>query len=114
MKTFLKWLVLVPIGLVLLAFAIANRDPVRVVLDPLPGDYSDLQITAPLFLVMFITGALGVVAGGLVTWLAQGRHRRAARHARADVARLRTETSSLRAQMAPRIGSALDRPRDAA
>ncbi len=114
MKTFLKWLVLAPVGLVLLAFAIANRQPVRVVLDPLPGEYADFQITAPLFLILFLAMGVGVLAGGIVTWLAQGRYRRAARHARADVERLRTEADRMRAQLSPRLPAILEQPRDAA
>lgn len=118
MKTFLTWLVLAPIGVILLAFAIANREPVRVILDPLPGDVSDLQVHVPLFLILFIAAALGVLAGGFATWLAQGRHRRAARHARADLDRLRNEAENLRAQLAAQAASpslgALERPRDAA
>src|SRR3954454_9376352 len=114
MKTFLKWLVLAPLGLILLVFAIANREPVRVVLDPLPGDGSDFQINAPLFLILFLFAALGVLAGGLATWLSQGRHRRAARHARSDLDRLRNEAETLRAQLAARSAGALERPRDAA
>lgn len=114
MKAVLKWLVLVPVGVILLVFAIANREPVRVVVDPLPGQYSLFEITAPLFIVLFLAAGLGVLAGGIATWFAQGRHRRAARHARADVERLRREAESLRAQLAPRIPPAIERPRDAA
>lgn len=114
MKTFLKWLVLAPVGVILLAFAIANREPVRVVLDPLPGDGSDFQIAAPLFLILFFAIGVGVLAGGLATWLAQGRHRRAVRHARSDIDRLRNEADNLRAQLATRSAGALERTRDAA
>jgi uncharacterized integral membrane protein len=114
MKTFLKWLVLAPVGVILLAFAIANREPVRVVLDPLPGDGSDFQIAAPLFLIIFLAIGVGVLAGGFAAWLAQGRHRRAARHARADIDRLRNEADNLRAQLGARSAGALARTRDAA
>ncbi|MDB5642286.1 MAG: hypothetical protein JWN07_1603 [Hyphomicrobiales bacterium] len=113
MKTFLKWLVLAPLGVLLLAFAIANREPVRVVLDPLPGD-SEFQIAAPLFLILFLATGLGVLAGGFATWVSQGRHRTAARHARSDIDRLRNEADNLRAQLAVRAGTALERTRDAA
>ena len=113
MKTFLKWLFLAPLGVLLLAFAIANREPVRVILDPLPGD-PEFMIAAPLFLVLFLAAGLGVLAGGFATWLAQGRHRRAARHARSDVDRRRNEADHLRAQLATRAGTALVRSQDAA
>lgn len=113
MKTFLKWLILAPIALILLVFAIANREPVRVVLDPLSSGPPDFHIVAPLFVVLFLTGMLGVLAGGIVTWIAQGRHRRAARHAKSDVERLRLECDRLRAQLTPTI-PAIARDRTAA
>ena len=89
MKTFFKWLVLTPIAVAIVVFAIMNRQNVPVVLDPFGNDVPGLNFQAPLFFVMFLCGALGVVAGSLVTWLGQGKHRRAAREARAEVARLR-------------------------
>jgi uncharacterized integral membrane protein len=113
MKTFLKWLVLAPLGGLLLAFAIVNREPVRVILDPLPGG-TDVMIAAPLFLVLFLAAGLGVLAGGFATWLAQGHHRRDARHARAYIDRLRHEADTLRAQLAARASTALVRSQDAA
>jgi uncharacterized integral membrane protein len=114
MKTFLKWLILAPVGLLLLIFAIMNRHMVTVVLDPLSSDTPGFEIVAPLFLVLFLTGMLGVLAGGVVTWFAQGRYRRAARHARADIERLRAEADGLRAQLSPRLPTAIERGRDAA
>jgi uncharacterized integral membrane protein len=84
MKTFLKWLVFLPLALAVLAFAVFNRQIVTVI-----PDVPEFSFEAPLFAVMFASGALGVVAGGFATWLGQGKHRRAAREARAEAARLR-------------------------
>lgn len=116
MKTFFKWLILAPIGLVLLVFAIVNRHIVTVVLDPLSSDTPGFQISAPLFLILFLAGMFGVLAGGVATWLSQGKYRRAARQARSDVERLRLEADRLRAQLTPVLGSPalIDRNRDAA
>ena len=114
MKTVLKWLLLTPLGLILLGLAVANRDMVRVVLDPLPGNGPLFETQAPLFLVAFATAILGIVAGSLVTWWSQGRHRRAARLARAESERLRQEAARLRSELANRLPASLERPRDAA
>jgi uncharacterized integral membrane protein len=89
MKTFLKWLILAPIALAIIAFAILNRQNVPVVIDPFGSDIGGLAFQAPLFFVMFLCGTVGVVAGSFVTWIGQGKHRRAAREAKAEVARLR-------------------------
>ena len=96
MKTLLKWLNLTPIAVLIVTFAIVNRQVVPVVLDPFGSDIPGLRFDAPLFFVMFACGMAGVVAGGIATWFAQGRHRRALRDARADVAHLRAEADRMR------------------
>lgn len=86
MKSFFKWLVVAPIAAAIVIFAVLNRQWVQV--DP---DMPSLAFEAPLFAIMFACGALGVIAGGFVTWMGQGRHRRAAREARAEIARLKSQ-----------------------
>ena len=116
MKSLLKWLFLTPVALFILGLAVANRESVRVVLDPLPGDVPLFETNAPLFLVAFAAAILGIVAGGLVTWWSQGRHRRAARQARAETERLRQEAVRLPGELASRSNALIapERPRDAA
>ena len=96
MKTFLKWLILTPIAVLIVTFAIVNRQVVPVVLDPFGSDIPGLRFEAPLFFVMFACGMAGVLAGGVATWFAQGRHRRALREALADVDHLRAEADRMR------------------
>ncbi len=96
MKTFLKWLILSPIAVLIVAFAIVNRQAVPVVLDPFGIGAPDQLVQTPLFFVMFACVMLGVVAGGVATWFTQGRHRRALRDARADVEHLRAEADRMR------------------
>ncbi|PSC04078.1 DUF1049 domain-containing protein [Alsobacter soli] len=96
MKTFLKALVLVPLALVITLFAVANRQTVAVQLDPLGWSDQNLTLAAPLFLVLLLALALGVVVGGGAVWLGQARYRRAARvHAR-EAARTRAELERVR------------------
>ena len=96
MKAFLKWVVLTPIAVVIIAFAIVNRQSVPVALDPFGLSAPGQLIETPLFVVMFACAMLGVVAGGVATWFTQGRHRRALRDARADVEHLRAEADRMR------------------
>jgi uncharacterized integral membrane protein len=95
----LKWLLLVPVAVLAIMLAIANRAPVTVVFDPFPPASSGLTFAAPLFLVVLASVILGVLLGGFGAWLRQGRHRRAARLARADADRQRVETERLRSQI---------------
>jgi uncharacterized integral membrane protein len=116
MKSLLKWLFLTPVALFLLGLAVANRENVRVVLDPLPGNGPLFETNAPLFIVAFAAAILGIVAGSLVTWWSQGRHRQAARQARAETERLRQEAARLRGELVSRSNALTspERPRDAA
>jgi uncharacterized integral membrane protein len=99
MKTFLKWLLLLPVCVLTLVFAIANRHVVTVVFDPF-GDNQGMHLTAPLFIILFLAVMVGVLLGGTAAWLAQGKYRRSAKAARSDLARIRDETERLRSQVA--------------
>ena len=92
MKTFFKWLLLAPLALLILVFAVANRQSVNVVLDPAGLMSEGMTVSAPLFVILFLALALGVVLGGAGSWIVQGKHRRAAREARAEAGALRDET----------------------
>ena len=116
MKTFLQWLVAIPVGIVLLIFAIVNRHTVTVSFDPFETAGSEFQLTAPLFIALFAALALGLIVGGCTTWFLQSRYRRAASRARGEAARLQAEIDRLRAQerdRSPPAGRMLAR-RDAA
>jgi uncharacterized integral membrane protein len=92
MKRALQWLILLPIAIVGIAFAVANRQSVDVSFNPFESPAtSSLALEAPLFLVMFLAVAFGVLLGGIFTWFTQGRHRRALRETRSEVARLKSQ-----------------------
>lgn len=97
MKAFFKALVLVPVALIVVLFSVANRAPVRVSLDPISRDAPALAFDLPLFAVVIAAIAVGILIGGFASWLAQGKHRKAARVNRREADKLRTEAQSLRA-----------------
>ncbi len=103
------WLfVVLPAGVILVAFAAANRHDVRFNFNPLTTDGPD-EFQAPLFL--FILGAFfaGLIIGGIVTWFGQGKWRKEAKVKSRESASLRAETEQLneqlRAAQTPRIES---------
>lgn len=97
MKAFFKALVLVPVALIVVLFSVANRAPVRVSLDPISRDAPAFALDLPLFAVILAAIAVGILIGGFASWLAQGKHRKAARVNRREAEKLRTEAQSLRA-----------------
>jgi hypothetical protein len=98
---FLKWLLIAPLALIGLAFAIANRHLATVSFDPFAGnDISSPQITVPLFVILFSAVLFGILLGGIATWMTQGKNRRAARLARSEAEKWHSEADRLRAQVA--------------
>ncbi len=80
MRRLLRWVLGLPSLVVLLLFALANRQQVRVSFDPLGGGEPLLALEVPLWLVFFAGVLVGLLAGGIATWLRQAKWRRQARH----------------------------------
>ena len=96
MIRFVRFLIITVVTLILLLFVFANRHWVTVSFDPFGStDNAAFSLQAPLFAVAIIAAALGVVAGAAATWVSQGRHRRAARKARVEANRWRTQAQNL-------------------
>lgn len=96
MKRLFKLLFLLPVALVLLALAEANRHLVTIFLDPFAGPTPEgTQIVVPLYIVMLLAAMVGIVLGGVATWWEQGKYRRAARRAKGEVEALRAELARL-------------------
>jgi uncharacterized integral membrane protein len=101
MLRYLKLLILLPVAAVIIGLAVINRAPVS--LTYWPQSFGQVQsIQLPLFVAMISALIMGVILGGMATWLAQGQHRRAERQYRREAERLRAEAERLKA-MQPSI-----------
>jgi uncharacterized membrane protein YciS (DUF1049 family) len=98
--SFLKGIILLPIAIIVVLLAVANRHPVLVSFDPFSGEAPEFSLTLPLFAIVFAAVMLGVVIGGIGAWLAQADNRRARRQAAREVSRLRAEAERARVQAA--------------
>lgn len=94
------------LAVVLISFAVANRQVVTVSLDPFNEADPALVFSQPLYLLIFALVTGGVVVGGCAAWLRQGGWRSRARRAEAELVRLRT-------QLSERAGAAPATPRPA-
>lgn len=88
--------ILVPVAVVIVALAVANRQAVTVSYDPLGGSDSALAVSLPLFLVILLSLIAGVILGGFAAWLRQSKWRKAARQREHEAERLRREAAELR------------------
>jgi uncharacterized integral membrane protein len=100
MRKFLNAIILIPLGVIFVVFAVANRHMVTVSFDPFNSNDPALGFSMPLFAVIIVVAILGVVAGGSATWFRQHRWRRAARQHEAEAQALRTQLADLRASIA--------------
>jgi nucleoid DNA-binding protein len=78
MRKLVAALIVVPLGVLLVALSVVNRKPVTLGLNPFDVN-SGFAIEAPLFLFLLGAFALGLLIGGLATWLSQGKWRKTAR-----------------------------------
>src|SRR3954454_24572085 len=92
-------LIVIPAALVIVLFAVANREPVRVSLDPFAGDPPMFGVSVPLFLLVLVVLVLGVILGGVSAWMGQSRWRRRARRLSGERKPSRAENETLRRQV---------------
>ena len=110
LNRFVLILVLAPLAIILIALAVANRAPAAFTLDPFNPGNPSLTIQAPLFVLLFLALVLGLVIGGLATWLRQGRYRRLARQRAQEAEALRQAALRAPAAQPAPATAALPRP----
>lgn len=89
-------LVILPLAILFVVFAVANRQVVTLSFDPFNSSDPALGVSLPLFAVIIAVAIFGVVAGGVATWFGQRHWRRAARQHEADARHARAELADLR------------------
>ncbi len=116
---FLRLIFVAALAIILVAVALANRDTVT--LSAFPANFGQYlggrwSVDVPLFLVIFLAFALGMLAGLVWEWLRESHIRREARAQAHRAARLENEVGHLRDRhAAPKdeILAILDRPKAA-
>jgi uncharacterized integral membrane protein len=96
MLRILKLLILLPLGIVIVALAVMNRAPTKLVYWP-ERLGAELSFTAPLFVALMLAMMVGVVLGGVAAWAAQSRHRSNERRLRREAEKLKVEAARLKA-----------------
>lgn len=96
MRKLFNLLIVTPLALVFIAFAVANRQFVTISFAPFSSTDPALGISLPLFIVLIGVAVIGAMAGGVAVWFGQGRWRSRARRAEQDAQKLETELADLR------------------
>ncbi|MGJ4930999.1 lipopolysaccharide assembly protein LapA domain-containing protein [Bradyrhizobium sp. HKCCYLS2038] len=97
MRKFFTAVIVLPLLVLFVVFAVANRHDVTVSFDPFNAADPALAVSIPLFALIIAVAILGVIAGGFATWIGQRRWRRAARRHQADAEAARAQVAQLSA-----------------
>ncbi len=110
MRKLVFWLALLPLAIIILMFAAANRERVMVSFDPFSATQPAASVSVPLFVLIFTFVIVGVILGGIAAWLRQSAYRRAARASSAEIVALRREIESLNSRLADAMEPSLPDP----
>ena len=83
LKRIFSWVVGLPIAVIAVGFAVANREWVTVSFDPINRVHPFATIAMPLWALFFA----GVFVGRFVAWRGAARYRRSARDAKIELIR---------------------------
>ena len=87
LKGIVNWAVGLPIAVVAIGFAVANRQWVTVSFDPLNRVHPFATIDTPLWALFFAGVFLGIFVGWYVAWRGAASYRRATRDAKIELVR---------------------------
>jgi uncharacterized integral membrane protein len=100
MRKFIAAVILVPLAILMVMFAVANRGSVPISLDPFSAEAPALTVHVPLFLLLLIVLIIGVLVGGIAAWLRQSKWRGAARRLDRDLRTARADAEETRRRLA--------------
>lgn len=89
LNRFILIVVFIPLAIILIALAVANRGLVAFTLDPFNPGNPALTAQLPLFVLLFAAMLVGLLVGSCATWWRQGRYRKLARRRDQELQNLR-------------------------
>ena len=101
LRRIVSTLIIIPLAVILIAFAVANRQSVTVSFDPFSSASPAYAATLPLFVLIFALLIFGVLIGGAAVWIGQTKWRRTARKLDGEVRALHQELDAIRRRFAP-------------
>ena len=96
LQRILRWTIGLPIAVIVVSFAVANRQWITVSFDPFSKDAPFAAIDIPLWALFFCGVFFGLIAGWIACWFAQSKWRRSAKDTRKELVRSQAESSQLR------------------
>ena len=97
MKRLIKFLIFAPLAVFMIAISVANREVITLSFDPFSATDPALFLSVPLFWIIFASLFIGVIIGGFIVWMKQGRFRKEARDQKFEAAKARHEVKKAQA-----------------
>lgn len=91
MRRLLRWIIGAPIIIVVMFFAVANRQWVTLSLDPINETNPTYSLDMPVWLLVFFGIFIGIIVGWFYCWRAQAKWRKLARDRQYEITRLQNE-----------------------
>jgi uncharacterized integral membrane protein len=110
LRRIISTLIVVPLTVIIIAFAVANRQSVTVSFDPFSSTSPAYAATLPLFVLVFVLMILGVLMGGTAVWIGQTKWRRTARKLDGEVRTMHQELDAMRRRVAPALPQTAGEP----
>lgn len=95
LRRIVSLLIAFPLGAILVAIAVSNRHSVQLILDPFRPESPAVSVQLPFYAYLLGALVLGVILGGLATWMGQSRWRSTARTQGQRAARWQAEADRL-------------------
>lgn len=97
--------VVVPLAVILITLAVANRATTTFTVDPFNPGNPGLTFQMPLFVLLFAVLLLGLLIGSAVTWIRQGRYRKLARQRGLEAQAMRDQAGRPAVTALPKPGA---------
>jgi uncharacterized integral membrane protein len=91
LRRLIRWIVGLPIAILVISFAVANRQWTRLSLDPFSSTSPVLSVEMPLWLLFIFGVFIGILIGWAGCWIAQSKHRKLARERGREISTLQSE-----------------------
>jgi uncharacterized integral membrane protein len=98
LQKILNFVVLIPLGIVLIVLCVANRQSVTLGFNPFDPSDTVLSISGPFFVFLFLAVILGLLIGASAVWFSQGKYRKRSRIEAKEALKWHTEAEKRRLQ----------------
>ncbi len=98
MRRILNWVIWLPVTVLMVGFAVANRQWITVSFDPFTATDPVASIGMPLWALLFCGLFIGAVFGWIACWFGQGKWRKSSREVRQELRRAQDELAMLKAK----------------